>query len=220
MPRKSAAPASTPKTPQPRQKPDWEAIERDYRTGKFTLRELEAKHGVNNAQIARKKKDLGWTQDLSTAIRQATSAKLIEEYVSKEVSSNQQAVSNTVLAAAEVNKQVILNHRTDLRGARDVAVSLMQELADAALLAQNKDLLAEILAGEGATPVDVNQARQVVNKALSVNTRISSIKALAEAFTKLQTAERMAFGIDQESPDNTPDSEKHSFEVVFVGNKP
>jgi hypothetical protein len=33
---------------------DWEAIERDYRTGRFTLRELEAKHGTNNATIARK----------------------------------------------------------------------------------------------------------------------------------------------------------------------
>jgi len=36
-----------------RRRIDWEAIERDYRTDKFTLRELEAKHGTNNATIAR-----------------------------------------------------------------------------------------------------------------------------------------------------------------------
>ena len=42
-------------TPAPgRRRLDWEAIERDYRTGKFTLRELEAKHGANNATIARR----------------------------------------------------------------------------------------------------------------------------------------------------------------------
>ena len=38
---------------------DWEAIERDYRTGLFSLRELEKKHGAGYADIARKAKKAG-----------------------------------------------------------------------------------------------------------------------------------------------------------------
>ena len=84
---------ATPKTPvKPRnaaegvakRKTDWEAVERDYRTGKYTLRELETKHGADDGLISRKAKKSGWTQDLAIAIKQATSAKLAEQLVSKE----------------------------------------------------------------------------------------------------------------------------------------
>lgn len=41
--------------------------------------------------------------------------------------------------------------------------------------------------------------RSVVSKALSVSTRISSIKQLADTFDKLQAAERRAFGLDEKA---------------------
>jgi hypothetical protein len=71
------------------------AIERDYRTGRFTLRELEVKHGTNNATIARKIKTdrvtdpSRWQRDLAAVVRQTTNAKLIQEMVSSEVSRGQ-----------------------------------------------------------------------------------------------------------------------------------
>lgn len=179
-----------------RKRVDWEAVERDYRTGQFTLRELEAKHGADNGLISRKAKKDGWSQDLSKAIKAATNAKLVEELVSKEISSSQQKVSTTVLAAAEVNKTVILGHRRDITSTRNVAAALLEELADSALLVQHKELLAEILAGEGAEVGDIARAQAVVRKALDVGTRVASVKALSETFTKLQAMERVAFNLD------------------------
>ena len=73
-----------------KRKADWEAVERDYRTGQYTLRELEAKHGPNNATISRHAANHGWTQDLSVAIKQATNAKLIAAVVSEKCSDAQQ----------------------------------------------------------------------------------------------------------------------------------
>ena len=58
---------------------DWEAIERDYRTGRFTLRELESKHGRSASQICRRAQAEGWTQDLRDLVRQATSAAIIRD---------------------------------------------------------------------------------------------------------------------------------------------
>jgi hypothetical protein len=196
-------------------RPDWDAIKRDYGTAKFTFRELEAKHGIKYSSIARKCKQEGWTQDLAKAIKQATNAKLTEHLVNNEANKTAQDVNNTVLAAAEINKQVILKHRTDIAETRGLTVDLMQELRETKLLAEDKELLTQILAGSGASPSDEAQARMIVRKALDVGNRISSAKTLAETFTKLQAAERIAFALDAEGkkPEDEPDTPAriHSF---------
>lgn len=122
---------------------DWDAIERDKRTGAFTLRELEAKYGVDNATIARKiKRDRAadptrWQEDLTEAVRQATSAKLMQATISKEVSKGQQNVSNSVQAAADVNMRVVLAHRARLievvesaEAAKATVMTLLSGVAD------------------------------------------------------------------------------------------
>lgn len=172
---------------------DWEGVERDFRSGQFTLRELEAKFGISYASISRKATAEGWTKDLRVVIRQATDAAILRDAVT----GAQKNVTETVLVAAELNKAVILEHRGDIKETRGVASALLAELADAALLASEKELLSQILAGSGAEPADEARARATVNKALSVNTRISSVKQLADAFDKLQLAERRAFGLDE-----------------------
>ena len=203
-----------------RVKIDWDAVERDYRTGKFTLRELEAKHGADNGLIARNAKKNGWTQDLSIAIKQATNAKLVEELVSKEVSISQQQVSNTVLAAADVNVRVIMGHRHDLANTRNVAASLLAELANAAMLAEHMDTLAAIVAGEDAEPVDMAKARAAVSKALTINNRIASVKQLADTFDKLQIAERRAFAIEDGSTDPAASGKQKRVLLEFVDVEP
>lgn len=94
-----------------RRRIDWEAIERDYRTGQFSLRELEIKHKAGYSDIFRRAKKEGWTKDLRDAVKAATSAALIAEVATKRATEAQQSTTDVVLAAAEVNKQVILEHR-------------------------------------------------------------------------------------------------------------
>ena len=86
-------------------------MERDCRTGQFTLRELSPKLGPSHQAIAKQAKNRAWTQDLSQAIEQATNVKLVDALVAKEIAKGGQEVANTVLAAAEVNKNVALGHR-------------------------------------------------------------------------------------------------------------
>jgi hypothetical protein len=120
---------------------------------------------------------------------------LVDELVAREVDKNGQAVANTVLIAAEVNKQVILGHRRELHSSRIVASNLLQELAQAALLAEESELLAQILAGSGAEQADEAKARAVVSKALGLRGRIDGVKSLIDSFSKLQASERVAFGL-------------------------
>jgi adenosyl cobinamide kinase/adenosyl cobinamide phosphate guanylyltransferase len=191
-------------------RPDWEAIARDYRTGTFTDQELGSKYGRSRQAITKMAKVKSWTKDLSDAVRKATNAALIAEAakdrVAEQVAAGSAATLDVVLISAEVNKQIILGHRTDLKSTRDVASDLLQELAQAALLAEDKEALAMLLAGEGASPQAESHARSLVNKAMSVNTRISSVKALADTFAKLQESERKAFNIDAAKPESTNDA--------------
>lgn len=182
-----------------RTRTDWDAVHRDYRTGKFTEHELATKYGVSRSAVNKQIRTKGWTKDLQKEIKQATNAKLVAELVANEVAEGGKKVADVVLAAAEINKQVILGHRADIAATRDVAAELLKELSDARLLAQEQELLAQILAGGGEVDQDkVDRARQTVRKALDFSNRIQSVKALAETFTKLQSLERTAFNLDDE----------------------
>ena len=190
--------------PTKRKRADWEAVERDYRTGKFTLRELEARHGPSNSTIARRVEREGWTKDLTEAIRQATAAKLVAEIATQqECSKAQQNAATTVLAAAELNKQVILGHRKELLNARALANNMLAELTRAATLDGDAELIAEVLAGD-ADEAALSRARMAVQRAVGLSSRVTSLKALAETYTKLHTGERVAFSLDDD-PDGQKD---------------
>lgn len=138
---KADKPAPPPEQPIKRRRLDWEAIERDYRTGQFSLKELERKHGAGFADISRRAKKEGWTKDLREAVKQATSSAVLAETtkgIAKAITKNvAENTKNVVLAAAEVNRQVILGHLdrarelvADTAAARAKLMALADNVAD------------------------------------------------------------------------------------------
>lgn len=206
---KTAAKKPAPSKQQKARSADWDAIERDFRTGKFTFRELEAKHGVNNATIARRAKREGWKQDLTDAVRQATNAALVAEIVQQECSGAQQNAATAVLAAAEVNKQVILAHRGHIGDGIKLVKGLLGELVGVGASQDELSRIAEIAGGD-----DPSEAMAVMRKVTSVHARTQSAKTLADAIDKLIRAERLAFGIDDQTgkpPQDRPPASKFDY---------
>ena len=173
---------------------DWEAVERDYRTGRFTLRELETKYGVNNSTISRRADKHGWTQDLSSAIKQATNAKLIQSIVAAECSTAQQNAAETVLVAAEVNKQVILAHRKGLQELTSVKRALLDQIQQAAALLPDLAEVVEMVRQPDDNGVD--RANDALRKAMSRSALVDDLKKLADVDEKVRKGEREAFGLD------------------------
>ena len=120
-------PTNKPKSPA-KPRADWDAVERDYRTGKYSLRELQARHGADHSLILRKARKEGWTQDLSIAIKQATNAKLVAALVNTEVNESHQKVTAVVSAAANENTRVILSHRARLESLNDAVETAKAKL--------------------------------------------------------------------------------------------
>lgn len=176
-----------PPTSRPKPKTDWEAVERDYRTGKFTVRELGVKHGVSYSLIARRAKKDEWPQDLAVVIRQATNARLTNSLVESEVHKSSQAVHEIVSAAVDVNTRIILGHRTRLT-----------DLADAVDQAKAK------LLSLGDTVADIREAATFVQ---AVGNLATSTKTLIEQ-------ERKAHNLDDAPPDE--EKTAHTVRVKFV----
>jgi hypothetical protein len=164
-----------------RRKVDWEAVERDYRASQMTLRELGAKHGCDHSAIKRKADKLQWSRDLGSAVRQATNAALIESTVTSVANKAQQGVTNAVLAAAEVNKQVILSHRERLR----------QMQADADLVRWKLLEMVDMVS-------DVKEAA----------TLVGAFEASARTGRIVIEAERKAFGLDEVQPEEAKQSDE------------
>ncbi len=197
-PPKATAPAARKKavgTAVPgKRRTDWEAVERDYRTGRFTLRELETKYGVNNSTISRRADKHGWTQDLSSAIKQATNAKLIQSIVAAECSTAQQNAAETVLVAAEVNKQVILAHRKGLQELTSVKRALLDQIQQAAAMLPDLAEVIEIVRNPDDNGID--RANDALRKAMSRSALVDDLKKLADVDEKVRKGEREAFGLD------------------------
>ena len=177
---------------------DWDAIQRDYSTAKFTLRELEDKYGVFNSSIARKAKKDNWTQDLSKAIKQATNAKLTEQLIDESVSKGAQDVSTTIQVAAEINKQVILGHRTGLKRITSIQQTLLGQIEQAANNLPDLEDVIEMVRKPNEHGVD--KVNDQMRLAMSRSSLVDDLKRLAEVDEKVRKGEREAFALDDKEP--------------------
>jgi len=111
---------------------DWELIEREYRTGRFSLAQLEARHGVNRSNISRRAKRYDWKKDLTERVRERTQEKITRATLPPEA---QEALDDDVVEqAANENAAVARGHRKTLERWRGIterfAVLLENQLAE------------------------------------------------------------------------------------------
>ena len=165
---------------QKRQRIDWEAIHRDYRATKLTLRELGSKHNLTHSAIAQHAKANQWIRgDLAKVVQEATRAALVASALTDGVNNATQGLTTAVSAQVKVNTNIVLAHRTRLtkllKDADEASAKLMQ--------------LANSVA-------DVREA----------STLVGAIESLARTTKTLIDKEREAYGLnDQTKPDELQD---------------
>lgn len=196
-----------------RRRLDWEAIERDYRTGNFSLKELEAKHGAGYAAISRKATKDGWTKDLTQAVKQATAALVIAETtkrIANEVQSTTDVVqtADVVMVQAEVNKRVILAHRDRAARAIDVTMRMLQELDLTTSRPGDIEAVFEKMTEDlKGTALTEWQAR--FREFMRLHGRIASVHKLMDALARAQVLEAQAYGNLYEGDKSPADELEH-----------
>lgn len=96
---------------------DWEAIERDWRTGRHTLAQLSGVHGPSASQISRRATKEGWQKDLSEDIKQRTRERIARPDTAPAEATDDEVVEQ----ASEENEAIIRRQRTSLDRWRGIA---------------------------------------------------------------------------------------------------
>lgn len=183
---------------------DWVAVERDYRAGVLTNTAIGGKYGISHTAVGKRAKAEGWTRDLSKRIEAEREAKVSRSMVSAKVS-EQRAATDTQLveATAEAQKNVILEHRQDLRASRDLVKRLLMELAAQTMTPEMIALLADAhlaLKADADGKCDEKAVAKLVEawmKALGLSDRAATVQKLVNSLSVLIERERQAFGIDK-----------------------
>ncbi|WP_337036435.1 hypothetical protein [Pantoea agglomerans] len=182
--------------------PDWEAIESAYRAGLMSIREIASQHGITHGAINKRAKRDVWERDLKAKIKAKADALVSKREVSKQVST-ETATNERILieANAEVIANVRMEHRGDIRRARNIASSLFGELeaecADVGALEQLGELM--------LSPDDKGQDKlnEIYHKVISMPGRVKSMKDLSDTLKTLIGLERQAYDIDGTTGDES-----------------
>lgn len=178
---------------------DWEAIERDYRAGSKSLREIAAEHGITHPAIRKRAERDGWARDLKAKVEARASALVSAAQVSAEVPAETKITEAlTVEVAAQARARIEITHRRDIGRARELANKLLLELEQQtdglATFEQLLDALAED--GEGDKAADRRKRlTEQWQKAMSLGSRVDTARKLAETLKVLIDKEREAFGM-------------------------
>jgi hypothetical protein len=170
--------------------PDWEAIEREYRAGQFSVSEIGRLHGVSHTAINKRAKKLGWTRNLAEQVRQEALARLVSD-----VSAG--STRETITAEAARVVQLVREHRRDIREGRETVNGLFAELREAT---RGRNDIEEMINDEP----DIKR-RQAMQRATSLSARSGIAASLAIALKNLIYCERNAFGLETRSSDASND---------------
>ncbi|WP_427030896.1 hypothetical protein [Halomonas sp. H2] len=166
---------------------DWELIEREYRTGRFSLTQLEKRHGVHRSNISRRAKKDNWEKDLTGRVRERTQQKITKASLSPEA---QAAFDNDddqiVEHAANENAAVVKGHRKNLERWRSIAERFAELLENQ--LAEGK-IKVELPTG-GSTEIDI--PLEYVGKCMGHGT---------QALDRVIKLERQNYGLDANDKD-------------------
>lgn len=181
--------------------PDWEAIEWAYRAGLLSVREIASQHGITHGAINKRAKRDGWERDLKAKIKAKADALVSKREVSNKVSTETATTERILVEAnAEVIANVRMEHRGDIRRARNIANTLLAELeaecTDVAALEQ----LGELLRREDDKGMD--KLNDLYHKVISMPGRVKSMKDLSDTLKNLIGLERQAYDIGGPETDN------------------
>lgn len=184
---------------------DWDAIERAYRLGTQTNKQLAVHFGVEPSTIGRRATKHGWVQDRNKDVVVATESLLIQA-ASGNANVNATPTQTEVKVAAQVAADVVLGHRKGLRRLSALRDKLLCEIEIVTDNPEEFERLGELL---DMTDTDskgnlrIDKLNQLYRKIISMPERVDAFKKLSEVDERVRKGEREAFNIGAEGEKKT-----------------
>lgn len=191
---------------------DWELIERHYRAGIKTLRQIGQEYGVSHTAVKQRAMKFGWTRDLTEKIQQEAQTLVTAKVVSKALSnslSKDRLLSDaqTIQAYSEVVASVEMTQRSDIELALNISRSQMLELTalsnpdfadDLSRLAELMDQGGEDDSGKART----DKLNELYRYVISLPGRVKMAKEIAGAHGVYIPVQRKVFKLDGDERSN------------------
>ncbi|MGL0761246.1 hypothetical protein ACJO73_07165 [Citrobacter freundii] len=179
--------------------PDWEAIESAYRAGVLSLREIASQHGISDTAIRKRAKKEEWTRDLAAKVKAKADDLVRKREVRAKVrSENQISERELVEATAEAIANVRMEHRGDIKRARELANLLFSELSAECADVEALHKLGELMLSPDEKGQD--KLNDLYHKIISMPQRVKSMKDLSDTLKTLIGLEREAYSIKEDEP--------------------
>lgn len=189
---------------------DWELIERDYRAGIKTLRQIGDEHGVSHTAIQKRAKKEDWSRDLTQKVQQKAQDLVAKREVANSVA-REQKVSDveTVRAYGEIVANIDLSQREDVKAAMANARGLLMELVQLARPEFQEMLEAIAEEFDQSTDRRVDKANELYRYIISLAGRVKMAKELAAVHGVYVPLQRKIYRLDDD------DSKKSSVDDLL-----
>lgn len=163
---------------------DWEKIEKLYRLGQLSMREIAAQCETHASSITRRAEKEGWTQDLRELVQQKINATLISN-------TNATPTKADIEVAVASAVEAVRSHRRTIGSTWKIVNTLTTQLRE--VVDNRAEIESDI---EGETAGDESQARRArMMRAVSLGSNVMVLKDLSVAQKNVVSLERQAFGL-------------------------
>lgn len=218
---------------------DWEAIEREYRLGKYSVRELAKRHSITHPPIIRRAAKEGWTQDKAPEVNRRVAERLLlagpsrpsgtagtagtptegtaegtgEYHEKTRAKPRVEITSEDIDAAVEEKLSIHVAHRNMGRDFRGILMGLGEELRRTT--AELHEIEEDI---EVATMADQDGSRRArMMRAISLPSRVTSAASLISSAKNIQWIERLANNMPPGLPQDTGTADSGPWQIVQFG---
>lgn len=180
---------------------DWEAVEKPYRAGMLSVREVALQFGCSETAIRKHAAEFGWERNLSKKVNRKVQNVLAREGI-PEVPGKRISEKEIIDSAAASSVEVVRSHRRQISRSVAVISTLWTQLEMSASLVK---------------PVEdmTDAEKKLAQKNLSSNAAIAT--SLSNALKTLVQLEREAFNITSDDLDDDNDNKPtNEITVKFV----
>ena len=184
--------------------PDWEAIERAYRAGLLSVREIAGACGVSHTAIQKRAKANGWERDLKAKIKAKADSLVAKREVATQVASKSVETEREIIEVnAEVIASIRMAHRGDISRGRRLTNKLLDELEGITDNRHLFDELGELMRFEDDKGQD--KRNDLYQKIIDLPGRSKTMKEMAETLKTLIALERQAYDLDTKTGNSDAD---------------
>lgn len=177
---------------------DWDAIEKVFRLGTKSNKQLAEQFGVQPSSIGRRAEKYGWVVDKAEEVDAVRNSLLIQA-ASGKANPNATPSALEIKAAGAAQAGVVTRHQQNILRESGIADSLLDHLESSIAAMPSSDEILAFVREASSDDEAVGRVSEMLRKVVGRSVIIDDFKKVIETKSRLRKDEREAHGIDRDA---------------------